>query len=364
MAEVLLKKGWDVFIVTSDRGLHDGSRLEPYSKLSGVCVYRYRHDHPFSYYYSCYKVIKKLVDSQRFAFVLSRSHITTICAMLAGVTGATYLLPATFKLQNAKKFNSTWGLLKSLKYSGNVMLQKLAINWAPRNYVFSEIMEAQVKSLAPKVGHIGICKPGVDPLRFFSVANNDKFYNKKQIGINPDMHVALCLGRFAKVKGFDIAIGMARHLGPDWVLVLVGDGPEKGALISQVENMGLQGKVRIFPATDQPEGFYQIADVFIMPSLYEPLGQVMLEASFSGLPVVAFDPGSNQNIQTATREVYRDFPDLVHFAHAFSEQSLAEGVGRAASGFSEAALLQRQEFIERYSWENTVAHLLHAPSNP
>ncbi len=70
--------------------------------------------------------------------------------------------------------------------------------------------------------------------------------------------------------------------GRDASLILVGDGPEKAALESQ-----LSGRVRILPPTDDTAPLYAAADAFILPSVSEGLSNSLLEAMASGLTVVA-----------------------------------------------------------------------------
>lgn len=76
---------------------------------------------------------------------------------------------------------------------------------------------------------------------------------------------------------------------PNSKLMLAGDGPMFEAVKHQVEQLGLTGSV-IFPGRrSDAQRLYQAMDVFVMPSRWEGLPLVMLEAQASGLPVLASD---------------------------------------------------------------------------
>ncbi|MFD1143393.1 glycosyltransferase family 4 protein [Larkinella insperata] len=77
----------------------------------------------------------------------------------------------------------------------------------------------------------------------------------------------------------------------NWGLLLLGDGPEKGAIQAQIDRLGAQDSVKILP--NQP--WYRVpqtlalADVLVLPSLSEPWGLVVNEAMACGMPVVVSD---------------------------------------------------------------------------
>jgi glycosyltransferase involved in cell wall biosynthesis len=79
----------------------------------------------------------------------------------------------------------------------------------------------------------------------------------------------------------------------------VGNGP----LHKQVEKLALGDERILLPGkTDTPEEWYAAADLMLLPSLYEPFGQVLLEAMGSGCPPVAFIP-TVPEVLTASDEI-------------------------------------------------------------
>jgi len=104
----------------------------------------------------------------------------------------------------------------------------------------------------------------------------------------------LFVGRLAPQKGVR-ALVVAAALIEDpsaWVL-LVGDGPERKALERKAERIGVGDRVRFlgFFAHERLPAALAHADVLVLPSVYEELGTVLLEAMWAGLPIVASRTG-------------------------------------------------------------------------
>ncbi len=75
---------------------------------------------------------------------------------------------------------------------------------------------------------------------------------------------------------------------PPWSLVLLGDGPLRPDLSSQLSTLNLRSHVHLpgFKQYDELPSYYGLASAFIHPSLSEPWGLVVNEALASGLPVI------------------------------------------------------------------------------
>lgn len=101
------------------------------------------------------------------------------------------------------------------------------------------------------------------------------------------------VGRLARQKGVATlveAVGLMRE--PASVLI-VGDGPERGRLEAAVSRAGLGGRITFagFKPHAEIPAILHHADVFAVPSLYEELGTVLIEAMAAGLPIVASRTG-------------------------------------------------------------------------
>ncbi|WP_217196468.1 glycosyltransferase family 4 protein [Streptomyces buecherae] len=142
--------------------------------------------------------------------------------------------------------------------------------------------------------------PGVDEKAFHPGSGGDEI--RARLGL-ADRPVVVCVSRLVPRKGQDtLILALPRILSrvPDAVLLIVGGGPYRGELERLARETGVSDSVRFtgpVPGAELP-AHYGAGDVFAMPCRtrrggldVEGLGIVYLEASATGLPVVAGDSG-------------------------------------------------------------------------
>jgi glycosyltransferase involved in cell wall biosynthesis len=152
---------------------------------------------------------------------------------------------------------------------------------------------------------IKVIPMGVDLKLFSSSSAASAASVKKKYGVKGSM--LLFVGRLAEKKGLTYLVSAMASVVktyPDCKLVIVGDGPEKSALVRQSRQFGLLKNI-VFagsvPNSKLPS-FYKAADVFVLPSIIarsgdtEGLGVVLLEAIASETPVVASNVGGIPDI--------------------------------------------------------------------
>jgi glycogen synthase len=104
----------------------------------------------------------------------------------------------------------------------------------------------------------------------------------------------LFVGRLARQKDVGTLLRAAPYLRtPNAQLILVGDGPERRRLEAEAARLRLDGRahfVGFVPHDDVPAALAH-ADVLALPSVYEELGSVLLEAMWAGVPIVASRTG-------------------------------------------------------------------------
>ena len=99
------------------------------------------------------------------------------------------------------------------------------------------------------------------------------------------------IGRLSVQKGFDVLLRALAHL-PEVDAVIAGDGPEHENLERLRDELGLRERVRLIGPTVGPSAVLGSIDAYVLPSRFEALPLVVLEAMHAGLPVVASDVGS------------------------------------------------------------------------
>lgn len=306
------KKGFEVTVVCGDIVDDTGNRYPKYGKMFDAEIIRFRM-WPFKLYWlTCFFLLLRLRITNSFNAVISRSHVTTILASLVGFK-VTYLVPGIASLHE-KAGNSSSSNLRTL-YSDS--LQKLAFRLSSRVCVFSGSMFDQVKRLSPGCSPIKV-NAGCDSDRFQPRAWDEEL--ARELDINPSDRVLLCVGRLNRMKSFEKAILVTSELPDDFKLLIVGSGPEESYLLSYAVSLGVSDRVKFLGSSNTPERFYSLADFFLFTSIYEPFGQVLLEAAFSNVKVLALDDlYEGENVKTATKEIFEDTPNLVKYASTKSE---------------------------------------------
>lgn len=102
----------------------------------------------------------------------------------------------------------------------------------------------------------------------------------------------LAVGRLDPQKGFDLLLTAFAELAtgnPSWDLVILGEGPQRQALESQIEALGLQGRVYLPGRAGNVGGWYQRADLYVMTSRFEGFPNTLGEAMAHGCAAVSFD---------------------------------------------------------------------------
>lgn len=117
---------------------------------------------------------------------------------------------------------------------------------------------------------------------------------KKQYGISSETKLMIFVGRLAREKNLIFLLKALKEIlktRKDVALLLVGDGYQIDELKKVSGELGVDGNVRFtgFVPHDQAPFYYGASDVFVMSSLSETMGLVVVEAEACGLPVVALD---------------------------------------------------------------------------
>lgn len=127
-------------------------------------------------------------------------------------------------------------------------------------------------------------------------------------GLSENATRLICAGRHSREKCQDRAIRIfAKHVvphAPDAVLFMVGTGPDSAYYQRVAVELGVQNRVLFtgeVPFSAMPD-YYEHADIFVHTSLSETFGNVLGEALWSGLPVVAMADGMGASSQIVHRQ--------------------------------------------------------------
>ncbi|MBX3234785.1 MAG: glycosyltransferase family 1 protein [Nitrospiraceae bacterium] len=116
---------------------------------------------------------------------------------------------------------------------------------------------------------------------------------RRELGIPEGKLIVGHVGRFAEQKNHGFLLDIAAELAVrrrDVCMLLVGDGPLRPDVERQILKRGLSGHVKVLGArTDVNRLMMNVMNVFVLPSLYEGLPVVMIEAQAAGLPCIVSD---------------------------------------------------------------------------
>ena len=123
----------------------------------------------------------------------------------------------------------------------------------------------------------------------FSLASPEYVFAPKDISNRSVLKLG-CAGRFVPLKGMCLALHALKLLPRNelsYELHFAGAGPEEERLRALASELGLAERVTFHGHVSKMSVFYRDMDVIIIPSIREPLGNVCVEASYFGCPVVA-----------------------------------------------------------------------------
>ncbi len=127
---------------------------------------------------------------------------------------------------------------------------------------------------------------GVDVSRYKPVSQEQRRANKKALGIDEQSTVLLFVGSNFTRKGLRYAVrALIDNKDKGLILLVAGKGREK-AYRRMARAAGIENKIRFMGAVKDALPLYHAADLFVLPTLYDPFSNVCLEAMACGLPVI------------------------------------------------------------------------------
>jgi glycosyltransferase involved in cell wall biosynthesis len=198
---------------------------------------------------------------------------------------------------------------------------------------------------------------GIDIARYSGRAHS-RSPVRRDLGIPDEATVCISVGRLVPVKGHsDLIRGFARALSEhkDLLLLLAGDGELRDELTALVAELRLGDRVRFLGWRDDTADLLAGSDIFVLPSLNEGLGLVLIEAMAANLPVVATRVGGVPEVveegQTGLLVEARDSDQISSaILRLARDRALRERMGRAGrdradAHFSIQATVRRTEQI-------------------
>lgn len=128
---------------------------------------------------------------------------------------------------------------------------------------------------------------GVDTTAFHpSLAEKHRAATRLAYGIPKDAPLFLFVGSGFERKGLAVALEAMTELPEEAHLLVVGKDKRMKRFMRQAANLGIASRIHFAGGQQDVRPFYGAADALVFPTLYEPFGNVALEAFACGLPVI------------------------------------------------------------------------------
>jgi glycosyltransferase involved in cell wall biosynthesis len=174
--------------------------------------------------------------------------------------------------KNIKEFLKKIILSKaSFYFSGNPSNDNYFLKYEPKakilRYPFSSIFQNEIVNL--------------------NELKEIKEHYRLKFSLTNYKRIAIMVGRFIKLKNFDSVIHSWIDMPKDYLLMLIGEGPEVKNYENIINTKNLRNvNIVPFQSRDTLMKFYLLADILIHPTTYDVWGLILNEAFSKGLPVL------------------------------------------------------------------------------
>lgn len=239
--------------------------------------------HPFAYFNDIRKIVR---DGKYDAvyFNLSFGHIWPVLAAHFGHAPKIIVHAHASSIDRGKKWKrlifKCYHVFSRFFWSG-LIDYKLACSKLAGEFLFSR----------KNIGNLHLVHNAID-LKNFEYSEKIRNDTRTKLGISPNTFLVGHIGRFSYQKNHEYLIRIFTEIvkeNKDSVLLLVGDGPDRSIVTQLVNKLGLQRNVKFLGFRKDVNRLLMAMDVFILPSRFEGLGIVLIEAQATGLPCLASD---------------------------------------------------------------------------
>lgn len=248
-------------------------KIEPYSR------------NIFKYIYQIYRIVK----DNNYEIVHSNMNTLAVFSLFAAwLAGAKIRI-----LHNHSTAVKSEKLRSAMKYILRPFAPIFANRYMACSVLAGEWMYGKKKMQS---GKVKVLNNAIDVDKF---AYNPEIRKRlrRELNIDRDTLVIGHVGRFMYQKNHDFLIDIFKELHKERknsLLLLIGDGLLRQTIEEKVRNYNLQDSVKFLGLRKDVKDLYNVIDVFVLPSWYEGLPVVSVEAQANGLPCFVSDKVSKE----------------------------------------------------------------------
>lgn len=237
---------------------------------------------PYQHQYKYQKELQKILKQNHYKII--HSHINTM---------SVFPLYAAKKARIPIRISHSHSTSNKLEWKKNLLkniLRPFSKLYATDYFCCSELAGKYLfGTKAYNQGKVFLLNNAID-LDKYKYNEKERIEERKKLNIDDDTIVIGHIGRFVKQKNHDFLIEIFKkinELNNNTLLILVGQGPLEQKIKEKVKELNLDNKVIFLGQLQETSQIYQAFDIFLLPSLYEGLGMVLIEAQAAGLPCIA-----------------------------------------------------------------------------
>lgn len=206
--------------------------------------------------------------------IMTMLEVSDLLGRIAGRLYSQAPIVTSIRARNAQK--GAWQLWldrRTLRWADRVVFNSAAVvDWSKRN---EGVRPEQVRVIP---NGVEIPQTPVQPTQAAA------------LGVGPGARVVLTAGRLHPQKRIGILLEAMAQLPPALAgteLLVAGTGPMQGELVAKATALGLAGRVHFLGNREDVQALLGLAEVFVLPSAWEGMPNVVMEAMAAGCPVVA-----------------------------------------------------------------------------
>ncbi|WP_353684125.1 glycosyltransferase family 4 protein [Thermodesulfovibrio sp. 3907-1M] len=196
---------------------------------------------------------------------------------------------------------------------------------------------------------------GVDTEKFSPKNRKKNSQLRQALNLPEDRKIILFVGSGFKRKGlFTLLKAMAILKHKPYLLLVIGKGDIK-KYMKISKNLGIENKVFFMGTRKEIENFYAIANLFVLPTIYDPFSNAALEAMASGIPVITT---TNNGVAELIEEGKEGFTIKNPFAH----EELADKINTAMESTEKMGEFARKK-AEHFTIQRAVEEFMECIKN-
>lgn len=244
-----------------------------------------RPSHPLSYA----KALKTILTSGDYAAIhFNMSYANFIPLIIARWLGARRIIMHS----HSTAIDDRRGVIRAIKLLIHKM-GRLSMSYIVDEYLACSSLAAEwmYPYKLRQSQHYHMAKNAID-VRKYRYNPAIRAEMRQHLGIKPDTFVVGHVGRFTYQKNHEFLIDVFEKVHEkldDSLLLLIGEGPEEVQIKEKVESLGLTSQVLLLGRRNDVPNLFQVMDCFVLPSRFEGLPIVGIEAQSAGLPCIFSD---------------------------------------------------------------------------